>query len=427
MNKTPSETKKKQPRTVHIDVYCTASEASESSDAEEDPSESSRKTVYESKDVRVVHTREEERLPQALCRQKRRTLSEASTSHSCIGGLESCDTNVSSLYPSQHSSFASGLSLPMSLQTEDSSMVSSVTSSCAIFSEDLITSWKDTSDVDSMRRTDLSLAHSESFEYEDNKDRWRIMQKEKAWGGCEKIWKSPDKEYRHHLQQKRHQQYMERKGSPFPHWKPNDEDNDEDSSSASSDTSSEMAWSFGNVSDKMKLIKREDTVRRASRDAIFPKTESELQKRANKILESGSLSDSAAPSPVHHKFRHSIGPFGLKESSPPKAKLESTITTPFSAVPGRKTDQLSKAEKFGTIIGTFRKPGHHVGPSKNPDCSCYNCRQFYEEMGYRNRTRSLGDTPTRERDKWRATLGTLIQNRHNEDSGSAEWDMGTAV
>lgn len=377
----------------------------------------------------MLHTREEDRLPQALCRQKRRTLSEASTSHSCIGGVESSDTNVSSLYPSQRSSFASGVSLPM---TEDSSMVTSVTSSCAIFSEDLITSWKDTSDVDSMRKTDLSLVRTESFEYEDNTDRWRIMQKEKAWGGGGKSWRSPEKEHRHHLQQKKHQQFIERKGSPFPNWERNDEDEVDDSSSESSDdtSSSEMAWSFGNVSDKLKHVKREDTVRRAGRDTIFPKTESKLKNRASKILESGSLSDSAAPSPVPHKFqiRDTIGPFGVKESSPPKAKLESTVMTPFTAIPGRKTTQLSKAEKFGTIIGTIRKPGHHIGPSKNPDCSCYNCRQFYEEMGYRNRTRSLGDTPSaKERDKWRATLGSLTQSRPSEDSGSAEWDMGTPV
>ncbi|KAG8337107.1 uncharacterized protein LOC124367022 [Homalodisca vitripennis] len=425
-----SEAKKKQPRTVHIDVYCTGSEASGSSDAE-DPSDSSRQTVFESEEVRVVHTREDERLPQALCRQKRRTLSEASSSHSCLGG----DTSISSLYPSQRSSFASGVSLGTdSLQT-DSSILSHVTSSCALFSDEVITSWKDTSDVDSIRQSDLSLGRADSFDYENSIDRWRILQKEKAWAeNHEKTWRSPEKERRHHMQQRRYQQYLERRGSPFPQWEVgNDEVEEEtDSSSDISENSagSEMGWTFGDLDEKLKHVKREDTVRRASRDIIFVKSESELKKQASKILDSGSLSDSAAPSPIQHRFlkRDNIGPFGVKEPSPPKAKLESTVTTPFTAIPGKKSDQMSKAEKFGTILGTLRKPGHHVGPSKNPDCSCNNCRQYYEEMGYRNRTRSLGDMPSsQERDKWKATLDTLLQNRLTEDSGSGEWDLGTPV
>ncbi|XP_054290363.1 uncharacterized protein LOC129005486 [Macrosteles quadrilineatus] len=430
MNKqnSTSDGKKKQPRTVHIDVYCTGSEAS-SSECEE-LSESSRQTVFESEDVRVVHTREEERLPQALCRQKRRTLSEASSAHSCLGGMEASDTNISSLYPSQRSSFASGVSLQStdSLQT-DSSLMTRVTSSCALFSDEIITSWKDTSDIDSIRQSDISLDRTDSFEYADSVDRLRIMEKERAWANNqEKNWRSNEVERKHNVQQRRYQQYIERKGSPFPHWQA---DEDEDSSISSSEGSnsgeSEMAWSFGNL-DKFKPIKREDTVRRA-KDTMYPKREEELKKRASKILDSGSLSDSAAPSPVQKGFmRQTIGPFGVKEASPPKQKLESTVTTPFTAIPGKKTDQLSKAEKFGTILGTLRKPGHHIGPSKNPDCSCYNCRQYFEELGYRNRTRSLGDMPSKkDKDKWKATLDTLKQNKLKEDSGSGEWDMGTEV
>lgn len=430
-----TDSKKKQPRTVHIDVYCTGSEASGSSDAE-DPSDSSHQTVFESEQVKVVHTREDDRLPQALCRQKRRTLSEASTSHSCLGGVEPGDSTISSLYPSQRSSFASGVSVQDSFQT-DSSMFSQVTSSCALFSDELITSWKDTSDFDSVRQSDVSLDRTESFEYENMNDRWRIQQKERAWGNDGKSWRAPKKEQKHKVQQKRYQQYIERRGSPFPQWQTVNEDNGEDSEidDSSSDISgisagSEMAWSFGNLNDKLRTVKREDTVKRASRGPGFVKTEADLRKQANKMLESGSLSDSAAPSPVQNKFskRRTINPFGAKESSPPRIKLESTAMTPFTAVAGMKTDQLSIAEKFGTILGSLRKPGHHVGPSKNPDCSCYNCRQYYEEMGYRNRTHSLGDMPSpKERHRWKATLDSLMQNKLTEDSGSGEWDVGTPV
>lgn len=425
MHKNESDAKKKPPRTVHIDVYCTGSEGSNSSDAEDD-NETSHQTVFESKDVKVVHTKESGRLPQALCRQKRRTLSEASTSHSCIGRAEASDTNISSLYPSQRSSFASDMSLPMSLQTEGSSVNTSVTSSCGLFSGDLITSWKDTSEVESVRETDLGLPRAESFEYEDGMDRLRIMQKEQAWGHVVNNRKLLVNKDKHHTQIKRYQQYLERRGSPFPQWQPDEVCYDSSSNSDENSTSSEMAWSFGNISDKLKQVKREDTVRKVDRDRNYLKTESQLKDQAYKILESGSLSDSAAPSLIHHRIqtRDTIGPFGIKEPSPPKVKLESTFTTPFTAVPGRKTDQLTRAEKFGTIIGALRKPGHHVGPSKNPDCSCYNCRQFYKEMGYRNRTRSLGDSPSAEseRDNWRATLGAVVQDKSGE-----ELDLGTPV
>lgn len=434
LRKPSNETKKKPPRTVHIDVYCTGSDASCSSEAEE-PSDSSRQTVFESEQVKVVHTREDDRLPQALCRQKRQTLSESSTSHSCLGGLEPGDSTISSLYPSQRSSFASGVSLQDSLQT-DCSMVSQVTSSCAIFSDDLITSWKDT-DIESVRQSDFNVPRTDSFEYENSHDRWRIMQKEKSWNG-DKCWESVKPERKHHVQQKRYQQYIERRSSPFPQWQTihdNEEESGDDSSADMSDdsASSEMAWSFGNYNDRLKTIKREDTVRRASREAMVIRSESQLKKQANKMLDSGSLSDSAAPSPNLKKqtpyfTRDSIGPFGNKESSPPKVKLETTATKPFTTTPGTKTDHFSKAEKFGTIMGSLRKPGHHVGPSKNPDCSCFNCRQYYEEMGYRNRTRSLGDMPSsQERDKWRATLDSMIQSKLTEDSGSGEWDTGTPV
>lgn len=339
---------------------------------------------------------------------------------------------------------------------QSDSLASNMSSSCAIFSDESgpATSWKDTSDIESVRQSDISLAKTESFEYADYADRLRILEKEKAWGTGHKTWKSPEVERKHHLQQLKCQQYIERRDSPFPKWKPNDGDDDEDynnvakgnskssntaTSSSSEDVScdSEMAWSFGRIQDahdsKGKAVKREDTVRRAgkimdsSSNKMFDSIETKGNNELKNIYESGSLSDSTQSSLHRYATRDSIGPFG-KEIIKPKSKLESSVTTPFTSVPGKKTDQLSKAEKFGTIIGAFRKPGHHVGPSKNPDCSCENCRHFYEERGYRTRARSMGDMPSsHNREKWKATLHGLVQNKLTEDSGSSEWDMGSLV
>lgn len=51
------------------------------------------------------------------------------------------------------------------------------------------------------------------------------------------------------------------------------------------------------------------------------------------------------------------------------------------------TTQVAKmASKFGTMRTTVKKD-HHVGPSKNPDCSCLNCRTYYNT---RHRSYSIG-------------------------------------
>ncbi|XP_024219477.1 uncharacterized protein [Halyomorpha halys] len=129
----------------------------------------------------------------------------------------------------------------------------------------------------------------------------------------------------------------------------------EESSESSSDSEG-MAWSFDRV-----LLKREDTVKRTSEDPNKPST-SKIE-----LSKSGSLSDS--------------------ETSL-KYKREALTKKPCPVF-----QHFSKASKFGPIVSTLKKPGHHVGPSKNPNCSCDTCRYFFEHVCYRNRTRSLGDKP----------------------------------
>ena len=41
---------------------------------------------------------------------------------------------------------------------------------------------------------------------------------------------------------------------------------------------------------------------------------------------------------------------------------------------------LMTASKFGRVKKGLKKPGHHiVGPAKNPDCPCDNCRYYFEQ------------------------------------------------
>lgn len=97
----------------------------------------------------------------------------------------------------------------------------------------------------------------------------------------------------------------------------------------------------------------------------------------------GSLSDSSptSRSPNGASFQRRIS-------------LDPNLRSPFMIVPGIYTEPRSIARKFGTVVNVMKKPGHHVGPAKNPDCLCDHCQSYWESVGGRNRTRSMGDPPS---------------------------------
>ncbi|KAJ4429440.1 hypothetical protein ANN_21609 [Periplaneta americana] len=348
----------RKPRTVHIDVYCTGSEDADASASSDDSDDaSSPQTVFESEKLKVVHSRVgRDRLPAGyLRRQQQASRRSESFKHEAPRAAQEqqaargCDSDdgLSSHYPSQ--------------------------SSTAAWSTSSVSSWKDTC-------SGASLAQSDSFEYADAADRLRIREKERAWGDDSKSWRSPETERRHMLQQQKFKEFLEKHlgKDALPLWKT---ETTEDSDDETGD-----AWSFCTGETPGKTLKREDTVKRVASG----KSSNEAASLRPPPHDTGSLSDSGP-----HRFvrRSAIGPFGSKSPSPPPSKVATSVTSPFTNIPGKRTDQLSKAEKFGTIVGAFRKPGHHVGPSKNKECACEHCRKFYEENGYRTRTRSVGDMP----------------------------------
>lgn len=74
---------------------------------------------------------------------------------------------------------------------------------------------------------------------------------------------------------------------------------------------------------------------------------------------------------------------------------ESVASSLKSHVSGVYTNEyLTRARKFGAVVGALRKPGHHVGPAKNPDCLCEHCTRWYEEkIKGRGRANSVTNTP----------------------------------
>uniref|UniRef100_A0A0A9XF05 Uncharacterized protein n=1 Tax=Lygus hesperus TaxID=30085 RepID=A0A0A9XF05_LYGHE len=329
---------KKNPRTVHIDVYCTGSESDGSSSSEEEDTNSTPQTVFESSKVKVMHARaHSDSLPHALQRQKRRVLS---NSRLDMIPKDGSGSTISTSYPSPRSSLVSNTTGGFSLGSEStiSSRISSVNNSS------VTTSWKDT-DLES---TQASLLKSDSFDYENSFDKLRIREKEKAWGSVDR----PKRFYK--------------RAAPT----------NSNSSDSTDEEEEGLAWSFGRYEDIQKRhLKREETVRYQSQTSEAPskphspKQTCMIKQVPSSLRKSGSLSDSEASNIKKLKNGNPTG-------RPPPAY-------PFQ--------HWAKAERFGPMVSSLKKPGHHVGPSKNPDCSCDTCRYFFEHICYRNRTRSLGD------------------------------------
>lgn len=79
----------------------------------------------------------------------------------------------------------------------------------------------------------------------------------------------------------------------------------------------------------------------------------------------------------------------------PRPEFQNVDTRNIRTMPaGYTREHLMRAQKFGSVIESIRKPGHHVGPSKNPDCTCEYCRRWFAQRSdhFRERASSLDIT-----------------------------------
>lgn len=75
-----------------------------------------------------------------------------------------------------------------------------------------------------------------------------------------------------------------------------------------------------------------------------------------------------------------------------KESVASSVQSHVSGV--YTTEYLTRARKFGAVVGALRKPGHHIGPAKNPDCICEHCTRWFEEKCKgRGRANSITNAP----------------------------------
>ncbi|XP_055836724.1 rho GTPase-activating protein gacU [Episyrphus balteatus] len=94
--------------------------------------------------------------------------------------------------------------------------------------------------------------------------------------------------------------------------------------------------------------------------------------------------------PVH------LLPSPVPSPKPGSSQRESSVASSSVAaiIKGYTAEHLQKAQKFGQVMGTVRKPGHHVGPTKNPNCLCEHCQRWMaERFQIRSRAFSVGDKP----------------------------------
>ncbi|VEN54825.1 unnamed protein product [Callosobruchus maculatus] len=202
-------------RTIHIDVYCTGTEmesdssSSSSSETSRSKTASTPQTVYENKNLSIIHKKaDDDSIPHLL----RKRIEADRTNNNSLDKVDSDLDDTSTAYPTRSSFSSLGYSMSSMSSFPNSTPYSM--SSCTIPGVDSFatTSWKDTvSDFGSLLNSHSSIAPNDSiyfvpkrieeeseerslsngtasslqptdsFEYANSEDRLRIKRMEKVW------------------------------------------------------------------------------------------------------------------------------------------------------------------------------------------------------------------------------------------------------
>lgn len=205
----------------------------------------------------------------------------------------------------------------------------------------------------------VSLAPSDSFDYENFEDKGRIKQMDERWR-----WKSPDVERKYIMQQRKMVEYIEQQKRNI--FEPEDYENL---------TESDHSFTF----EKPKEASDSDLSTVKLSAVPIPVAPATLPRR-----------DVVSKTKIEDIFGNPFRRRGhLLETS--YESNESRSSSLLSNLATYTSEHLARAKKFGAVVTALRKPGRHIGPAKNPDCECEHCRRFIadREMG-RGRALSLG-------------------------------------
>lgn len=132
-------------------------------------------------------------------------------------------------------------------------------------------------------------------------------------------------------------------------------------------------------------------------------SESDHSFNYQKSNELGNISDSSPSTVISYSHKKAISeaiPI-VKETS--ERRDMSSMSSSLKSGSYSK-DHLALAKKFGPVVRTMRKPGHHVGPVRNPTCLCETCKRWVlerEQVQGRDRAFSFGDTPITKSTFWK--------------------------
>uniref|UniRef100_A0A4Y0BPA7 Uncharacterized protein n=1 Tax=Anopheles funestus TaxID=62324 RepID=A0A4Y0BPA7_ANOFN len=410
-----TSTAKKKPRTVHIDVYCTGSDAesgsecgsccssnegaksllssgassgtssnsSVSSGSRFDTSHMlelkaaahpnigpSHPTVYESEEMRVRHKRAgKHEVPRRLMQQTidQNTLSTIGSlkrTGSARHGRPRRNTATDEINESKQILFSKHLGEVPQKQSEDQLQDAFSTYFRRDVSDDAISSnyalsadrstrrdvtgssissafacggfCEDDEDGEirsKLNRSGTTATQSDSFEYDNSEDRYRIHEMERVWK--QHHWKSPSVERR-----------LLQMHNPLV--------------TSQSCHSPDSEHNF------------------TESDHSFVYDEAPHPHASNPSL--NEYSDSSPSTVKSASQRASDGPnrsFMLQQQAVLAATLQHKRE--FSPVEGYTDEYLAIARRFGSLITGRRKPGTHMGPVRNPECPCEHCRRWVLE------------------------------------------------
>ncbi|XP_058834660.1 uncharacterized protein LOC131691920 [Topomyia yanbarensis] len=385
---------KKKPRTVHIDVYCTGSDAESSSSSDESSVRSvsssspgsrfdtsyrepavikpttdvTQPTIYESEEMKLRHKRATKhevprRLMQHTAEQStlstvgslkrtgshiRKTVKRSSTKEEIheskqmllnkILGDQKDAGNFPSLEYLRHATSDDNISSNYAfsmLSTRRDITGSSLSSALAELDEAAAVN---------PNTSDKIVAHSDSFEYENSEDRYRIHQMERLWG--KQTWKSPS---------------VERKLLEIHNPKRRQ-------ISESDNNVSESDHSF--VFDSSEVRPHESVHSLNEHSDSSPSTVKSCSNRAPSNADSSK-----------RILHHALLTVSNSATFPPRSS--------WSPIEGYSSEYLALARRFGSLITAKRKPGVHMGPVRNPECQCEHCRRWMLEREGGPRDRAL--------------------------------------
>lgn len=129
-------------------------------------------------------------------------------------------------------------------------------------------------------------------------------------------------------------------------------------------------------------------------------------------MEMGNISDSSPSTVISYSHKKSLNtkPLLIKQNQEQPERDVPDIGTMTSSVKSGSSvgsyskDYLALASKFGPVLGSLRKPGHHIGPIRNPQCPCETCKRWvleHDKVQGRGRAFSFGDTPITRSTFWK--------------------------